>query len=62
MTETLVKDAQALGLQVIPWTINTPADMQRLMDWGVDSLITDYPDQLRDVMKARKMALPPAVP
>ena len=57
-----MKDAQALGLQVIPWTINTPADMQRLMDWGVDSLITDYPDQLRDVMKARKMALPPAVP
>ena len=62
LTQALVKEAQALGLQVIPWTINTPADMQRLMDWGVDGLITDYPDQLRDVMKARKMALPLAVP
>ncbi len=62
LTQALVKDAQALGLQVIPWTINTSADMQRLMDWGVDGLITDYPDQLRELMKSRKMALPPVAP
>ena len=55
-----VKEAQGLGLQVIPWTVNEPADMQRLIDAGVDGLITDYPDRLREVLKARGMPLPPA--
>lgn len=54
-----VKAAQALGLSVIPWTINLPADMQRLLDWGVDGLITDYPDRLREAMAQRGMPLPP---
>ena len=39
-----VKDAQQLGLKVIPWTVNQPADAERLIDWGVDGLISDYPD------------------
>ena len=59
VTEALVKEAQALGLQVIPWTINNPADMERLIGWKVDGIITDYPDRLRTVMQARGMALPP---
>ena len=53
-----LKQAQALGLSVVPWTVNQRVDMQRLMDWGVDGLITDYPDRLREVMAARGMALP----
>lgn len=57
-----VKLAQALGLRVIPWTVNQPADMARLIEWGVDGLITDYPDRLREVMAHRSMALPPAYP
>jgi glycerophosphoryl diester phosphodiesterase len=61
LTQALVKDAQALGLQVIPWTVNNASDMQRFMDWGVDGLITDYPDALRAQMALRKMALPPPV-
>jgi glycerophosphoryl diester phosphodiesterase len=61
VTEPLVREAQALGLKVVPWTINNPADMERLIGWGVDGLITDYPDRLRTVMKARAMPLPPAV-
>jgi len=59
VTEALVKDAQSIGLKVIPWTINNPADMERLISWGVDGLITDYPDRLREVMAKRGMALPP---
>ena len=62
LTEDVVRQAQALGLKVIPWTVNTPADMQRLMDWGVDGLITDYPDQLRELMRARGLPLPAAFP
>ncbi len=59
VTEALVKEAQSLGLKVIPWTINNPADMERLIGWGVDGLITDYPDRLREVMHRRGLPLPP---
>jgi glycerophosphoryl diester phosphodiesterase len=53
--------AKALGLKVIPWTVNERADMERLIALGVDGLITDYPDRLRAVMAAREMPLPPQV-
>lgn len=56
-----VREAQALDLQVIPWTVNDTAAMQRLIDWGVDGLITDYPDRLREVMAARAMPLPAGI-
>jgi glycerophosphoryl diester phosphodiesterase len=61
VTESLVKEAQSLGLKVIPWTINNPADMERLIGWGVDGIITDYPDRLRAVMQARGLPLPAPV-
>lgn len=43
LTPALVKEAQGLGLKVIPWTVNDAADMKRLITWGVDGLITDDP-------------------
>ena len=43
---TLVARAHAAGLQVIPWTVNEVDDMQRLIELGVDGIITDYPDHL----------------
>jgi glycerophosphoryl diester phosphodiesterase len=36
--------------------------MQRLIDLGVDGLITDYPDRLRAVMARKGLPLPPATP
>jgi len=45
----------------VPWTVNDPADMRRLIDWGVDGIITDYPDRLREVMGERGLALPRGV-
>jgi glycerophosphoryl diester phosphodiesterase len=36
--------AHGLGLAVLPWTVNDPAAMRRLCDWGADGLITDRPD------------------
>lgn len=61
VTQELVKEAQGLGLKVLPWTINTPAEMEKLIGWGVDGIITDYPDRLRAVMQARSLPLPAPV-
>jgi glycerophosphoryl diester phosphodiesterase len=44
VTTELLKEAHALGIRVIPWTVNTLADIRRLRDMGVDGIITDYPD------------------
>lgn len=46
LTASLVEEAHALGLQVIPWTINNPDDMGDLINMGVDGLISDRPDLL----------------
>lgn len=61
LTPALVKEAQDLGLQVVPWTVNRRADMERLLDWGVDGLITDHPDRLRELMRQRGLPLPRAL-
>lgn len=44
LTRDLIAEAHDLGLRVLPWTVNDPATMRRLRDWGVDGLITDRPD------------------
>ena len=62
VTQPLVRDAQSLGLKVVPWTVNDEADLVRLLDWKVDGLITDYPDKLRALMKVRGMDLPAQYP
>lgn len=61
LSASLVKEAQALGLQVIPWTINQQAEMERLIDWNVDGIITDYPDRLRETLRLKGVVLPKGV-
>jgi glycerophosphoryl diester phosphodiesterase len=58
VTRERVDEARALGLRVLPWTVNEPADMARLIDMGVDGLITDYPDRARKVMADKGLPLP----
>lgn len=41
-----VKELQALGLEVIPWTVNDIGRAEELMGMGVDGIITDYPSRL----------------
>ena len=50
--------AHALGLKVLPWTVNDRTDMTRLIDLGVDGIITDYPDRLRAVLADKKIPPP----
>jgi len=58
LTAGNIAEGQALGLTVLPWTVNDPADMARLVDWKVDGLITDYPDRARKVMADKGLPLP----
>ena len=55
-------EAHRFGLRVVVWTVNDPADMASLIDLGVDGIITDYPDRLRNVIEKKGLALPPAFP
>jgi glycerophosphoryl diester phosphodiesterase len=59
VTAAAVKETQALGFQVIPWTINTRADMASLIGLGVDGLISDFPDLLRTEVRQRGLPMPP---
>ncbi|WP_104173520.1 glycerophosphodiester phosphodiesterase family protein [Arthrobacter sp. Y81] len=60
VTPAMIAEAHQQGLPVIPWTVNTPADMAQLMDLGVDGIITDYPTRLRTLMDQRGLKLPKA--
>ncbi len=46
VTPGFIRSAHAQGLQVHVWTVNELDDMRRLVDWGVDGIITDYPSRL----------------
>lgn len=62
LSDAVFAEAKALGLAVIPWTVNDPVDMARLVDLGVDGLISDYPDRLRAVLTAKGKKLPTPTP
>ncbi len=62
LTPALLAEAQGLGLKVIPWTVNDPAAMAGLIDLGVDGIISDYPDRLREALRERGLPLPTPTP
>lgn len=62
LTPEAVREAQSLGLQVLAWTVNDTATMARLMDMGVNGIVTDRPDLLRAEMRRRGLPLPRPTP
>ena len=62
LTREAVTEAHELGLKVVVWTANQPADIARLIDMGVDGIISDRPDLLRQTAAEKGIALPAAHP
>lgn len=49
----LVENCRKSNIALIPWTVNEKADMEKLLDLGVDGIISDYPDRLIQVVKEK---------
>jgi glycerophosphoryl diester phosphodiesterase len=49
-----IADAHRAGLAVQVWTVDAAADARRLLDWGVDALITDRPDVMGPLVRDRR--------
>ena len=60
--ERFVATAHTLGLAVHVWTINTVADILRLLEVGVDGIITDRPSFVRDFLDQRGLWTQPPAP
>ncbi|HUH11933.1 MAG TPA: glycerophosphodiester phosphodiesterase [Longimicrobiales bacterium] len=62
VTPAMVRALHERGLAVYIWTVNDPADMRRLLDWGVDGILSDRPDLLARVLHERVgRPLPPGL-
>ena len=48
----MVEEAHREGLQVVAWSVNEPDEMRALLSTGVDGIMTDFPDRLRDVLRS----------
>lgn len=55
VTRELVAHAHAHGIQVHVWTINDPPEMERLLDLGVDGLVTDFPGRMKALLRRREV-------
>jgi glycerophosphoryl diester phosphodiesterase len=61
-TAELVDAAHAAGLAVVPYVVDDAPTMRQLVRLGVDGLITNHPERLRDVLAEEGRGLPPAFP
>jgi glycerophosphoryl diester phosphodiesterase len=49
VNKKLVRQCRQRGIRLVPWTVNDVASMRRLVRLGVNGIITDYPDKIREV-------------
>ena len=62
LTPAMVTEAHEAGLRVLPYTVDNEPMMRHLADMGVDGLITNRPDLLRDVIASMDQSLPRRYP
>jgi glycerophosphoryl diester phosphodiesterase len=62
VSTALVADAHALGLRVVVWTVNKAEDIAHMIEIGVDGIISDRPDLLRQVAGEKGITLPAGTP
>lgn len=55
--KTLVDKCHALGIKIIPWTINSTKEISYLMNLGVDGIITDYPNLMGAIVRLANINL-----
>ncbi len=53
-----IRRAHADGIGVFVWTVNRPDDIRKLLDWGVDGLVSDAPGRVRRVLDERATGSP----
>ena len=53
VTPALIAHAHRFGTAVHVWTIDDEGEMERLLDLGVDGLVTDYPSRLANLLRSR---------
>ena len=46
--DKLVKQCHSKGMKIIPWTVNDSKQLKKLKKLGIDGVITDYPDKIKD--------------
>ena len=51
VTPENVAYCHARGIKVVPWTVDDPADIRRMVDCKVDAIISNYPDRLLEIVK-----------
>jgi glycerophosphoryl diester phosphodiesterase len=49
LNQEIIASLRQKKIRVIPWTVNEPEDMKRLKNWGVDGIITDYPNRAAEL-------------
>lgn len=54
LSEHLIIETHKKNIAIHPWTINEKEDMQRILSWGVDGIMTDFPDRLNTILKNTK--------
>jgi len=54
LTPEVVTEIKAHGVTIYPWIIDQPLDMQKLLSLGVDGILTNFPDRLKDILRSGK--------
>ncbi|MBU6418938.1 MAG: glycerophosphodiester phosphodiesterase [Proteobacteria bacterium] len=60
LDEAQIDEARRLGLAVLAWTVNEPADIHRMISLGVDGIISDRPDLVKEVLAGCGIGMTPA--